>query len=56
MVVWDFKDWFLDSGTIATGSVNQSFKGRHYLRSTWLHKEAFDALFQTKVQDITKNF
>ena len=51
-----FQDWFVDAGTIAAGSVNQAFEGRHYFRSMRLHKEAFDALVQLRVDNITKNF
>lgn len=47
-----FQDWFADSGTTTVGSVNQCFKGNHYFP---LHKEAFGALVQIKVKDITKN-
>ena len=41
-----FQDWFVDSGTIAAGSVSQAFEGRHYYRSMRLYKEGFDALVE----------
>ena len=50
------QDWFVDSGTIAGGSVSQASEGRHYYRSISLYKEGFDALLQRKVEDITNKF
>ena len=49
-----FQDWFVDSGTFAAGSagVSQAFEGRHYYRSMRLHKEGFDALVQSRAEDI----
>ena len=50
------QDWFVDSGTIAAGSVSQPFEGRHYYRSIRLRKEGFHALVQRRVEDITDKF
>ena len=50
------QDWFVDSRTIAAGSVSQAFGGRHYYRLMRLHKEGFDALVQGRVEDITNKF
>ena len=33
---FSLQDWFVDSGTIAAGSVGQDFEGRHYYRSMQL--------------------
>ena len=46
------QDWFVDSGTIAAGSVSQALEGRHYYRSIPLHKEGVD-LVHGRVEDIT---
>ena len=51
-----YKDWLVDAGTIAQGSSSQAFEGRHYFRSMRIHKEAFDALVQHRVEHITDNF
>ena len=50
-----YKDWFVDSEIIASGSVEQGFEGWHYLQSMHLHKEAFAVIFQTKIESYTKN-
>ena len=50
------KDWFVDTGTIAAGSVSQAFEGRQYYRSMRLHKEGSDALVQKTVEVITNKF
>ena len=49
------QDWFLDSGTVAAGSVSQVLEGRHY-RSICPRKRGFDALVQRRVEDITNKF
>ena len=50
-----FQNWFLDFGTITAGSVNQSFKEHNYFWSMRLRKKIFDAIFQIKVEDLSKN-
>ena len=50
------QDWFVDSGTIAAGSVSPAFEGRHYCRSIHLHKEGFDAFVQRRAEDTTYKF
>ena len=51
-----YKDSFVDAGTIAHGSAAQAIEGRHYYRSMRVHKEAFDALAQRRIKDITNNY
>ena len=50
------QDWFVDSVTIATGSVNQAFQGRDYYPSICEHEDGFDALVQRRIEDITNEF
>ena len=45
-VCLDFKSWFIDSGVIVKGSVDQAIEGRHYYRSMKILKESFNALVQ----------
>ncbi|MAG85789.1 MAG: hypothetical protein CMB97_00010 [Flavobacteriaceae bacterium] len=47
------KDWFIDAGIIASGSIDQALEGRHYYRSMRLHKECFDALVQFRFECLT---
>ena len=49
-----YKDWFVDSEIISPGTAEQGFEGLHYFWSVRLHKEAFAAIVQTKVQSHTK--
>ena len=42
----DFKIWFIDSGVIAKGSIDQAIEGRHYYWSMRILKESFNALVQ----------
>ena len=49
------KDWVVDSGTIAGGSIGQVFEWRHYYRSIPLHKGGFHASVR-RVEDITNEF
>ena len=48
-----YKDCFVDSEIIASGSVEQVFEGWHYLQFKHLHKEAI--IFQTKIESQSKN-
>ena len=50
------KDWVVDSGTIAGGSIGQVFEWRHYYRSIPLHKDRFHAPVRRRVEDITNEF
>ena len=45
-VCLDFKSWFIDSGVIVKGSVDQAIEGRHYYQSMKILKESFNALVQ----------
>ena len=38
------KDWWVDSNVVAVGSADKAAEGKHYSRSTWLHKQSFEAL------------
>ena len=49
----DMRQWCVDAGTIAKGSSEQAFEGRHYYRSMRVHKECFDALVQYRIEKIT---
>ena len=40
------KEWCIDAGIIASGSVAQAIEGHHYYRCMHLHKECFDTLYQ----------
>ena len=48
-----YREWCVDAKTIAEGSVDQAFEGRHYYRSMRMHKECFDALVQFRIEKIT---
>ena len=50
-----YKNWFVDSEILAPESAEQALDRRHYFRSMRLHKEAFAAIVQTKVESLTKN-
>ena len=50
-----YMDWCIDAETIAKGSAEQAFEGRHYYRCMRVHKECFDALVQFRVEAITTN-
>ena len=49
-----YKEWFIDAGTIASGSADRACEGNHYYRSMRLHKESFDALIQYRTEQITE--
>ena len=36
-----FKDWWVDAGVIASGSVAKALEGRNYATSVHLHKQSF---------------
>ena len=44
-----FKDWWVDAGAIADGSVAQAYEGHHYARSVRLHKQSFEALLRHRM-------
>ena len=44
-----FKDWWVDAGVVAEGSVDQASEGRHYYRSIRLHKQSFEALLRYRI-------
>ena len=50
------KQWCVDAETIADGSADQAFEGRHYYRCMRIHKECFDALVQMRTEQITSEF
>ena len=49
-----YKGRSVDSEIIAPGSAEQGFKERHYFWSMRLHKEAFAAIVQTKVESLSE--
>ena len=50
------KEWRVDAETIADGSADQAFEGRHYYRCMRIHKERFDALVKMRTEQITSEF
>ena len=50
-----YKNWFVNSEIIAPESAEQGFQRRYYFLSMRLHKEAFAAIVQRKVESLTKN-
>ncbi len=51
-----YKDWHIDSSTIAPGSADQAFSGKHYYRCMRVLKESFDALVQFFAETTTNNY
>ena len=51
-----YKKWFVDSKIIASGSVDKTVEGRHYCRFMRVHKEAFDAIVQARIESITNSY
>ena len=51
-----YRDWCVDAKTIADGSADQAFEGRHYYRCMRIHKECFDALVQYRIENLTGTF
>ena len=41
------KDWWVDSSVVAVGSVDKAAEGKHYCRSTRVHKQSFKALLSS---------
>ena len=48
--IMGYKEWFMDSGTISPGSVDNAFGGNHYYRCMRLLKEVFDAFVQLRTE------
>ena len=48
-----YMDWCVDAQTIAGGSAEQAFEGRHYYRSMRVRKECFDAVIQYRIENLT---
>ena len=42
--VLGMKDWWVDSSVVVVGSVDKAAEGKHYRRSTRVHKQSFKAL------------
>ena len=51
-----FRQWFVNAGVIAGGSVDMAVEGRHYYRSTRLMKESFNAFVYFRIMSVTNNF
>ena len=45
-----YKKWFVDAKIIASGSADKAVEGRHYYRFMRVHKEAFDAIVQSRTE------
>ena len=45
----------IEAETIAKGSADQAFEGRHDYRCLRVHKECFDALVQLRIETLTDN-
>ena len=54
--IMGYKEWFMDSGTMPPGSVDNAFGGNHDYRCMRLLKEAFDALVQFRTENITNRY
>ena len=48
------RNWWIDAGIIAEGSVDKAMDGRHYHRSVRLHKQSFEALLHFRIKQLTK--
>ena len=51
-----YKKWFVDSKIMTSGSVDKTVEGRHYYRFMRVHKEAFDAIVQARIESITNSY
>ena len=49
------KDWWVDSNVVAVGSADKAAEGKHYCRSTCLHKQSFEALVRFRIMKILEN-
>ncbi len=47
------RDWWVDAGIIAEGSVEKAMDGHHYHRSVRLHKQSFEALLHFRIKQLT---
>ena len=48
-----YREWCVNAKTIAGGSINQAFEGRHYYRSMRMLKECFGADVQFRIEKVT---
>ena len=51
-----YRKWCADAKTIAEGSIDQAFAGCHYYQSMRMHKECFDALVQSRIENVSGQF
>ena len=49
------KDWWVGSNVVAVGSAEKAAEGKHYCRSTRLHKQSFEALVCFRIIKISEN-
>ena len=49
------KDWWVDSNVAALDSADKAAQGKHYCRSTRLHKQYFKALVRFRILKILEN-
>ena len=47
------RNWWIDAGIIAEGSLDKAMDGRHYHRSVRLHKQSFEALLHFRIKQLT---
>ena len=47
------RNWWIDAGIIAEGSVDKAMDGRHYHCSVRLHKQSFEALLYFRIKQLT---
>ena len=49
------KDWWVDSNVVAVGSLDNAAEGKHYCRSTRVHKQSFKAFVRFRITKILEN-
>ena len=47
-----YREWCVNAKTVAGGSIDQAFEGRHYYRSMRMHKECFGADVQFRIEKV----
>ena len=46
---------WVDSNVVAVDSADKATEGKHYCRSTWLHKQSSEALVRSRIMKILEN-
>ena len=52
----EYREWCLNTKTIAEVSIDQVFEGRHYYQSMQMREECFDTLVQFRIEKVTGQF